>query len=384
MPTYNQTNLDYFTYEDNRKEILFTRITKYIDKILCSVIDFKMGSNCNYSNLDTLSVLVHAAKDNFCVEDSSEGLRDPNNLLFPSGETVLYHIKKYDNNEILELFNKVNSSIFKLAKRKGSLHNKVDVAIDCTDELYYGNKNASMVVGRKHKNGTSKAYRFATLSIVEKDQRFILAAFPVSAFTNTKTMIKYLLKYASTIVKIKNVYLDRGFFSVDAIATLTEMKAFYYVMPAIKNSKIKKMAQQFHAPHFCEYTMGTKSKNTTLNLAFIEDPNNFDDKRIFATNLPLEKLKDLDLSKIYRKRWGIETGYRMRNVFRARTTSKNYKIRLFLFMLSVCLYNLWVLTKLSIRITYFINEKNSIITAKNFASNLDELLKSRAWDYFRF
>lgn len=376
MPTQKQTNLDYFTFEDNRKEILFTRLTKLVDEILCSVIDFKMGNNRNYSNLDILSVLVHAAKDNFCVEDSSICLRNPNDLRFPAGETVLHHIKKYNSNEILELFNEVNKLIFKMAKRKGSLHNKVDVAIDCTDELFYGDKNTPMTVGRKHKDGTSIAYRFATISIVEKNQRFILAALPVSALTNSKSIVEYLLKYASTIIDINRVYVDRGFFSVDAITKINELKKFF-VMPAVKNRKIKIMAKELPTPTFCEYTMGNKSKNVTFNLAFLENQNDIYNKRIFATNMSLEDLENFDFFKNYGKRWGIETSYRMRNLFRARTTSKNYSIRLFLFMFSVCLYNLWVLTKLFISIMYFVKTK-TIVSAKNFAYELDGILKSRA------
>ena len=45
---------------------------------------------------------------------------------------------------------------------------------------------------------------------------------------------------------------------------------------------------------------------------------------------------------MFRKRWGIETSYRMIRKFLAKTTSRRYGIRLLYFYLAVVLYNLWV------------------------------------------
>jgi IS4 transposase len=47
--------------------------------------------------------------------------------------------------------------------------------------------------------------------------------------------------------------------------------------------------------------------------------------------------------KLYKKRWGIETSYRMIGQFYPKTTSNSYAIRIFYFVLAVLLYNVWVL-----------------------------------------
>ena len=48
-----------------------------------------------------------------------------------------------------------------------------------------------------------------------------------------------------------------------------------------------------------------------------------------------------------RKRWGIETSYRVKkDAFRPNTTSKNHAIRLFFFLFSVSFYNLLVLVSI--------------------------------------
>ena len=72
----------------------------------------------------------------------------------------------------------------------------------------------------------------------------------------------------------------------------------------------------------------------------------------------------------YGKRWGIETGYRVKKeTFRARTTSKNYSIRLFYFLFSVLLYNLWILLDLLVCLAVFGRKMSKrIISSKLFST----------------
>ncbi len=93
-------------------------------------------------------------------------------------------------------------------------------------------------------------------------------------------------------------------------------------------------------------------------------------KRVFATNLDIEEKNAFDLFTQYRKRWGIETSYRVKNDFRVKTTSKNYVIRLFYFLLSVCLYNLWVLANIMVGIPFGRLFKKPKISAKIFGAIL--------------
>jgi putative transposase len=53
------------------------------------------------------------------------------------------------------------------------------------------------------------------------------------------------------------------------------------------------------------------------------------------------KLSPQQLFEEYRRRFGIETGYRLMNTMRARTTSKWVALRLFLVALALLLLNLW-------------------------------------------
>jgi IS4 transposase len=45
----------------------------------------------------------------------------------------------------------------------------------------------------------------------------------------------------------------------------------------------------------------------------------------------------------YKLRWGIETAYREHNVFLAKTTSRDYTVRLLYYAVAICIYNTWCL-----------------------------------------
>jgi putative transposase len=74
-------------------------------------------------------------------------------------------------------------------------------------------------------------------------------------------------------------------------------------------------------------------------------------------------------AELYRKRWGIEVSYRVKGDFRPKTASKRYVIRLFYFMFSACLYNLWALANLIVGMVVlkFVPDE-PFITAKFFGT----------------
>ena len=61
----------------------------------------------------------------------------------------------------------------------------------------------------------------------------------------------------------------------------------------------------------------------------------------YVTNIHFIKLhKAKYYIELYKKRWNIETGYRMQNMFLAKTCSLNPSVRLFYFCYVVALHNL--------------------------------------------
>ena len=71
-------------------------------------------------------------------------------------------------------------------------------------------------------------------------------------------------------------------------------------------------------------------------------------KRIcFITNVGVNPNNARELAESYRKRWNIETSYRViKHVFLPRATSRSGVVRFFFFAFGVCLFNLYVLALL--------------------------------------
>ncbi len=134
--------------------------------------------------------------------------------------------------------------------RKENLFNpyrKYDIAIDFTDWLFYGDKNAPMVVGTQPKNGTDRCYKFATINIVETDRRFTLLTLLVGQFDGKEDILAKLIEYAKRKIKIRKVYLDRGFFSTKCIQTLNKYHV-NFLMPCTSYSTVVALLKISPAP----------------------------------------------------------------------------------------------------------------------------------------
>ncbi|OHE55288.1 MAG: hypothetical protein A3K61_01530 [Thaumarchaeota archaeon RBG_16_49_8] len=86
----------------------------------------------------------------------------------------------------------------------------------------------------------------------------------------------------------------------------------------------------------------------------------------FATNIQIGKIlwSISRLSRDYRLRGGIETGYSGIEQFRARTTSRNHSLRLLYFYYAMILYNAWLLANLTLARSIYKHLKNPIITVQ--------------------
>ncbi len=363
------------------KEKRKTKIRNYfrtLRKEIYPHIKFKMRHNAKYSSEDILDLLTHTALNHDFTNNGSKtfGFTRENS---PDGDTVLYHMKKHSAADYIRMFNKVNYRILWMAQNRGLLKGKLDVAIDFTDQLYYGKKDTPMIVGTKPQRGAHYAYKYATINIVDKGKRFTLLALPIHSLTQKEDIVRSLLEYTMANIRIKTVYLDRGFFSVNVMNVINDL-GLKFLMPAVKHRRIKELVEIHDSPSVIEYRMGTKgimgegkrkyrADAITYNLVIINDSDGF--KRVFATNLVVNEENANVLFTLYSKRWGIETSYRMLNLFRTRTTSKNYTIRLFMFLFSVCLYNLWVLINAFVEAFIFKKAlKKPYLTAKVFGAVL--------------
>lgn len=328
---------------------LVTHLLKDTLKTLDRQIDLKIRINSRYHQEDIFNLILTASVNITSVESTVIEMKDvKNNKNIPSADIVLYHIERQNLKEIeYQLEQAINSS-HQMAEKRRLFGKYAAIAIDIHEIPYYGEVNNPFIMGCKHKNGTSYCYKYATIDIVEKNQRFTLKAIPLTPLSNDNaTIVSDLLRHAMKYVHVKYVLLDRGFFSVDVIKALESLK-LKYIMPAIKNDKIKQVLKNNSdkMSFFLKYTMRSGKKDATFNLMVKYDEKD-KEYHTFATNFQIVYKDDIkSIAEMYRKRWGIETGYRVKKDFLAITTTECYIVRMLYFMVSVILYNFWLLCNL--------------------------------------
>lgn len=324
----------------------------------------KLPKGAEYSLQDTLDVILHAATSTSnSPESASIDLRQRNiDKNVPSADTVHDYINSNSIDYILSSFRQINTEIIELANLKGTSH---DVAIDFHDIPFYGDKNTVGVRGIKPKNGTSWGFSFCSLDIIG-DIKLTLDVIAIGGLTkNYAVLIESLLQRINTMgIVVKTLFLDREFFNFSAISTLHSMNV-HYVVAATSNKKINRMLHEHKKKFGCTSTIlryQFERGGPVFYIVALVNPK-YDPKAkkekgnneyfLFATDIEMNSTSEF-IKKIpeeYKKRWNIETGYRVKNEFKIRTCSKSPAVRTLFFIVQCLLYNILNVLKSGLKIT---------------------------------
>ena len=229
-----------------------------------------------------------------------------------------------------------------------------DVALDFHDRPYYG--KTSQAEGRwvraRAKDGTTHFYRIATTYVMLHDLRVTLAIHFVLPQEETVEVVKTLLQQVKKRqIRIKCLFLDKGFGSIAVMAYLTHQELPAVIACTIRGKTAGTRAlcqgrKSYCTPHTFQ---GKDGLTFTANLVVC---------RAFTTAKRTKRLKprlvwlvyiliNLDLApkavrRLYRKRFGIETSYRCSGQVRGWTTSNNPAYRFVLMALTFVLLNVWI------------------------------------------
>lgn len=274
-------------------------------------------------NQDVARVLLTASLDNDYVEGCAQSLQ-------LCGQTVRNHLKQQNPTRFLQ----VNREVIEKMKKQGALTKPLTLAIDWHDEMYYGDPTAEGVVGAVRKNGSNHAYRFATANVLVNGQRLTLAVTPMLDRCALWHVQQLLACIAELGLTIKLLLFDRGYYSTALIRFLNEAGFKYIIHIPWHGLPLKAGVDRLHTTTTHKNKV---SEQATFRLVTVRQKRKL---LIFATNTSFKCRK---LRKTFRRRWGIETSYRLIGLFLAKTTSKRYVLRKLYFYLAVVLYNLWVL-----------------------------------------
>jgi hypothetical protein len=322
-----------------------------------------LPETAEYSFQDTLNVLLCAATSTTnSIESASIDLRIKTPYKnVPSADSIHGYINSNSIDYVMSSFRKINNEIIQHANIKGTYQ---DAAIDFHDIPYYGDKNTPGIRGIKPKNGTSWGYSFCSLDIIG-DIKLTLDVIDINGLAKNYSMLmdSMMQRLNAMGINLKTLFMDREFFNNATISTIQGLNK-NFVIAAKSNKKINAILLDHKKKFgktstFFEYQF-EKGSPKFIIVAILNpkyDPNDKKDKgnneyHLFATNLTVDNASDF-LKKIpdeYRKRWNIETGYRVKNAFKIRTCSKSPVARSLFFLIQCLLYNIESLLKSVIEI----------------------------------
>lgn len=273
----------------------------------------------------------------------------------PSRRDVQYHISKIDISWIQSAVNRVLQT-----RAKDVLQCAVDIAIDMTDAPYHGQpENEGDVRRGPAKSGTTHFFTYASAYVRLHGRRFTLAMKYVRADESLVGVVRYLLaEVQKTSIRIKCLFLDKGFFTAAVMSYLNSVRIPYIIAAfqrGRKGGRLSKLTRKRRDSFVVVPDYGIIDSNTGEKCTFrLYAVAKYRKKRyrkkkhgvqymFYATgrvNIPVERMFDE-----YRKRFGIESSYRMMKKSRARTSSRSAVLRLLYVLVSFVIQNEWVYNK---------------------------------------
>lgn len=305
-------------------------------------LPIEMQGACDPETL--FAILLRAASTNDSIEHTCDLLADG-----PCGNTIRYHLGQYHDLPTLEA---ALNATYQARLPRGLRHRRHRLAIDLTLCPYYGTptaEEAPYIYRSQAHAGTCSFYAYATCYVLCRGKRVTLA---LTAVRRAETMVAILTRLLARVhqlaIQVKRLYLDRGFFSVPVIRWLLALD-LPFEMPVILRGKhggtrqlltggagyhtwYTMQSQEYGAVRFqvavvCRYRNGKADKHG---------------REYFVSAIHRVPLRGSALFHDYRRRFGIESSYRLKNSCRIQTTAKNPAVRLLFVGIAFLLLDLWV------------------------------------------
>ncbi len=332
------------------------RIRRLVYKRAFSILNEHLvipsAPNCHYKTEELVQCLVYLSLGKRYAESGLDDLACTREA--PSADTLLRRLKIVKSDDAYDMLVQANDEVIRKLRRRRVFRRPVLAAIDFSDDRYYGEYNNKIRRSKKDR-GTNLFYTHASLHIVEGGKRVTIFTVPVLPLDDHALIVEKLVREARKRgIRIHTLLIDRGFSSVDVKNRLKELR-IRYLTPAIKNDRVKEAIEDHDnglMPAMIGFTMkNAERQEASFNLLIYRKPDAKASDPVhkryiaFATNMPYdEALRVFSLlPDEYRKRWGIESGFRVQDNVQAKTTSTDYTVRTVYLMLSIFLYNVWML-----------------------------------------
>jgi len=273
----------------------------------------------------------------------------------PDPETIRrYFREQFTVEQLPELERSINDGLAANWPKKLRRSGPIEVAFDFHDRPYYGKQKQeeALWVRGEAKDGTTRFYRVATAYAIHHRQRLTLGIrFVLPGDQNVEAVRDLRQTLLLRGLRIGVLYLDKGFSGVPVLKYLRRCQQPSLIACPIRGKKCGTRALcRGRESYSISYTFNQgKEEEFTAQLAVC---------RVFTTSRRTKRGKRraewllfimiaLDWTpeqcrQRYRKRFGVETSYRLGNKLLGWTTSHNAAYRFLLIGLGFLLLNLWV------------------------------------------
>jgi hypothetical protein len=355
FPHFNEKEAQVAQHKCNQinektKQVTAQDVHRLTSETLQEIFPLDMSSSL-YEAQDIWDVLVAAAVERVTIETACELLEEA-----PSPNTVRAIVYEMlgEAEALAQLEKRVNELL--VARLPQNLLKRArPAAMDVTEIPYHGahEEEDEFIRRSRAKHGTTHFHWYGTLYVLKEHKRYTLAITLVRRSDTMADVTQRLVEQGKMVgLKPRRLYLDRGFDNNGVVAYL-EQQSFPSIIAltirgkeggtrALLNGRqsyrttYTRCSQKYGDQTFdivvvCKYSKGRYSRQGAYHFAYVVIGN--------------VKMDPPQIFEVYRRRFGIETSYRLMNTMRARTTSASITLRLFYVALALLLLNLWSYVK---------------------------------------
>jgi putative transposase len=335
---------------EKTKQVTAQMVYQLTSETLQEMLPLAMSKSL-YEAQDIWDVLIAAAVERITAETACNLLSDA-----PSPNTVRTIVSEMlgDETALAQLEQRLNELLVARLP-KGLLKRARPAAIDLTEIPYHGQHDPDdeHIRRSRAKHGTTHFHCYGTLYVLKANKRYTLALTLVRRSDKMGEVTRRLVQRGQALgLKPRRLYLDRGFDNNEVVAYLKQQpfpsiialtirgkaggtRALLHGRRSYQTSYTRASAQYgpqtFTVVVVCKYSQGRYGRQGIYHFAYILiGQMNMDPCQVF---------------ELYRRRFGIETSYRLMNTMRARTSSTSVSLRLFYVALALLLLNLWSYVK---------------------------------------
>jgi putative transposase len=206
--------------------------------------------------------------------------------------------------------------------------------------------------------GTSYAHQYSTASLLSKGQYYVVALTPFDAGEDKATVVRRLLRQAAANgFSPRYVLMDRGFWAAEVFHYLQRAR-YPFLIPVLSRGKKAttpggptgtRVFYHGHKTGWYSYRVTERRDRLSAKLTIAVHRRNWGGRGkrhgryVWAYGMWRMNLSRIQwVHQCYRRRFRIESSYRLLEAARARTSSRNEGYRLWYIVLAMLMLNAWL------------------------------------------